>query len=116
MKQFFNLLDKEVYFRHLFFGILLSIFPIYYAYTMISIKVVVGIILLLWQVINIFAYPYSRFTYESICNFVIGENFFLINAFTLLLWKFVTMIMCFFGSIFIAPFGLLYLYINKNKK
>ncbi|MBO7476179.1 MAG: hypothetical protein J6T36_04535 [Campylobacter sp.] len=67
--------------------------------------------------ISALLYPYARFVYESIVNFIMGDNVFFINAFILLAWKFMVMMMLFLFAIFIAPIGLLYLwyYHNKNK-
>ncbi|MBO7369499.1 MAG: hypothetical protein J6U11_00420 [Campylobacter sp.] len=67
--------------------------------------------------ISALLYPYARFVYESIVNFIMDDNVFFINAFILLAWKFMVMMMLFLFAIFIAPIGLLYLwyYHNKNK-
>lgn len=63
-------------------------------------------------------YPYSRFVYESIVGFVMGENVFFINAIFMLIVKYFTMALCWAFSIFIAPIGLAYLYFyhTKNEK
>ncbi|QCI10679.1 hypothetical protein E6B08_04320 [Pseudomonas putida] len=55
-------------------------------------------------------YPYSRFVYESIVGFIMGNNLFVVPGLILLLVKFFTMIMCWFLAIFIAPLGLAYIY------
>ena len=41
-------------------------------------------------------YPYSRFVYESVINYILGENTFFVNAILLLLTKLFTMLLCWF--------------------
>lgn len=65
--------------------------------------------------ICILLYPYSRFVYETIIGFFIGDNIFFINAILMLIVKFFTMLLCFVFSIFIAPIGLVYLYFYHTK-
>ena len=61
-------------------------------------------------------YPYSRFVYESIMGFIMGENVFFVNALIMLFVKFITMMLCWLVAIFIAPIGLLYLYFHHSKR
>ena len=60
--------------------------------------------------INTLLYPYSRFVYESVVGFIVGNNVFFVNAVSMLIAKFITMVMCWSMAIFIAPLGLAYLY------
>lgn len=55
-------------------------------------------------------YPYARFVYESVVGFIMGNNVFFVNALLMLVVKAVSMLMCWFLAIFIAPLGLAYLY------
>ena len=66
-------------------------------------------------VINTLLYPYSRFIYERVIGFVLGDNFFLVNAILMLIVKFITMLMCWCFAIFVAPIGLAYLYYHHSK-
>lgn len=72
----------------------------------------------LYFIVCTFLYPYSRFVYESIINFIVGDNLFLLNALVLLIAKLFTMILCWGFAVFIAPIGLTYLYYyhTKNEK
>lgn len=70
---------------------------------------------LLMLAINTLLYPYSRFVYESIVSFVIGQNVFLVNALLMLAVKLMTMLLCWVCAIFIAPIGLAYLYIRHSR-
>lgn len=65
-------------------------------------------------VVNSLLYPYSRFVYEAIIDFIIGDNQFTVNALWMLAVKVTTMCFCWFGAVFIAPFGLIYLYIRNT--
>jgi len=61
-------------------------------------------------VISTLLYPYARFVYESIVGFIMGNNLFVVPALLMLLVKVITMFMCWFLAIFIAPIGLGYIY------
>lgn len=67
-------------------------------------------------VVNTPLYPYSRFVYESITKFIMGENVFFVNAFLMMLVKVMTMAICYMLAVFIAPVGLVYLYFHHNKQ
>ena len=60
-------------------------------------------------------YPYSRFVYESIFSFLIGDNFFLLPAIPMMMAKIFTMIVCFALAPMIAPIGLAYLYFRHSR-
>lgn len=60
-------------------------------------------------------YPYSRFVYESVIDYITGDNVFIVNAFAMLTVKFFTMLLCWLLAIFIAPVGLLYLFIRHSR-
>lgn len=60
-------------------------------------------------------YPYSRFVYESIFNFLIGDNFFMLPAVPMMMAKIFTMIVCFALAPLIAPIGLAYLYFRHGR-
>lgn len=66
--------------------------------------------------VSIPLYPYSRFVYESIVGFIMGQNIIFTNAVLFFVLKITTMFMCFFLAVFIAPIGLLYLYSRGIKQ
>ncbi|PKU26140.1 hypothetical protein [Telmatospirillum siberiense] len=70
-----------------------------------------------WLVVvaNTLLYPYSRFAYEGLVSFILGRNKFYMNALVLLLFKFLTMWMCWFVAVFIAPAGLIFLYVYHSR-
>ena len=115
MKKILGGLSVSDYLRHLFFGIIMAIFFIYMFYNLGRASIVAVLVF----TINALIYPYSRLLYESIVDFIFGNNVFFVNALFLLATKIITMLMCFGFAIFItAPAGLMYIYLyyqNKNK-
>ncbi len=101
-------LNKEYFFRQLFFGVLVAMFVLMNAPAS-------GLGNWVFTIISTLLYPYSRFVYESIINFIVGNNVFFGNAVFMLAVKFVTIVMCWVLAIFIAPIGLVYLYLRNNK-
>lgn len=67
-------------------------------------------------IINTFLYPYSRFVYESIVNFIMGDNVFFFNGIVFLVAKCITMIFCYLFATTIAPIGLIYLYFYHSRR
>lgn len=113
IQKTFGGLSKSYYFRHFTFGLIfVAIF------VCISLKSTNGIRTndAILFVVNAFLYPYSRFVYESVIGFIVGDNLFVLPAVAVLLAKLVTMIFCFMLAIFIAPIGLAYLYYYHTKQ
>lgn len=69
-----------------------------------------------WMLVCVPLYPYSRFVYESIVEFVVGNNIFIINAIIMMFVKIFTMLACLMFAPVIAPFGLAYLYFYHSRK
>ncbi|OBA00607.1 hypothetical protein [Halomonas sp. G11] len=64
---------------------------------------------------NALLYPYSRFVYEEVMGFLMGDNVFFVNALFMLIVKFFTIILCWGFAIFIAPLGLAYLFFYHRR-
>lgn len=83
MRDFFNKtfkgLNPSYYFRHLIFGIVISVL----VSNILKGEYSFGIIIL---TINALLYPYSRFVYESIIGFVMGNNVFFFQGKLFLLY------------------------------
>jgi len=108
----FGGLSLQYYMRQLIFGLLISgfvIFMLSHGAHGLSVKTIILLI------INSVLYPYSRFVYESIVNFIMGDNLFIVNTILLLAFKLMTMAMCWSAAILIAPIGLAYLYYHHSK-
>ncbi|SEG08992.1 hypothetical protein [Marinobacterium lutimaris] len=111
-RKTFGGLTTQYYLRQFFFGVLVAAFFIFMT---INAKQSMDIGSIIYAVIATLLYPYSRFVYESIVNFVLGDNVFFVNAIFMLIVKFFTIVMCWFLSIFIAPVGLAYLFYHHSK-
>ncbi|MCL1860244.1 MAG: hypothetical protein FWG52_01740 [Proteobacteria bacterium] len=106
-------LSKAYYFRQLIFGLVMFGLVLYLTmgqgegspFSFIP-----------FLTISTLLYPYSRFVYESIVDFIIGDNIFIGNAIVMLITKFITMFLCWGFAIFIAPIGLLYLYFYHSRQ
>ncbi len=105
----FGGLTKEYYFRNFLFG--LAIFVLYF-FTMKNKQ----ISFYAFFIPTLFLYPYSRFVYESVANFIVGENSFFVNMRFFFIMKLITVFLCFIFAIVIAPIGLLYLYFYHTKQ
>ena len=111
-------LSKAYYTRQFLFGLIFFILIVAISYngynytgktSILVTNIILGLICLL-------LYPYSRFVYESIIEYILGNNVFFVNAPLMLVTKLITMAICFIFSIFIAPIGLIYLYFYHSKQ
>lgn len=118
LSKTFGGLSRSYYIRQFLFGLIFFAFLLFIGYdsytrsgihSLLAVNIGYGLVCL-------FLYPYARFVYESIVGYILGENVFLVNAVFLLTAKFITMALCFFFSIFIAPIGLIYLYFYHSKQ
>ena len=110
----FGGLSRQYYLRQLFFG---SLFPL----------LMLGMVnlgskplgfppaMVIVCLVNTLLYPYSRFVYEGVVGFIMGNNVLYGNAFLFMFFKYMTMALCWGGAIFIAPVGLIYLYFHHSK-
>ncbi|MGB5772700.1 MAG: hypothetical protein WBM32_22955 [Crocosphaera sp.] len=104
----FGGLTFQYYFRQLVFSVILAMI-----WAMVNEEK--SIILWAYALANTFLYPYSRFIYESIIDFIIGDNIFIISGILLLTVKFFTMFLCWLLSLLIAPIGLIFLYFYHSR-
>jgi len=114
IKNLFTGLTKEYYLRQLFFGSL--IFTLITAMTLsgTSEKSNIGTIIIF--AINTILYPYSRFAYESIVEFILGDTILFSSVGIFSILKIITMFLCWMFAIFIAPVGLLIIYLYQRNQ
>ncbi len=110
IEKTFGGLTKQYYIRQFIFGL---IFPVIFSQGIQQITPLLAGIG--WVVVSAFLYPYSRFVYESVMDFIMGENVFWVDGLMWLVVKFFTMGICWCFAIFIAPIGLVYLYFYHSK-
>ncbi|HEY1719852.1 MAG TPA: hypothetical protein VGG27_01305 [Magnetospirillaceae bacterium] len=108
----FGGLSRPYYLRHFLFGL---IFPALFIWNGIHKPQTLDVGLCVLMVVNTLLYPYSRFVYESIMRFIIGDNVFFVRPLFMVAMKFFTMLACWGLAIFIAPLGLAYLYYRHTK-
>jgi hypothetical protein len=112
----FGGLSRQYYFRNFVFGLIYpALFWFMASHANKSIPIMSAIVTVIFLAINTLLYPYSRFVYESIVDFIMGRNVFFVNAFVMLFVKWVTMTLCWTFAIFIAPIGLAYLYFAHGR-
>ena len=90
-------LQPAYYLRHF---ILISPLPLF-------ILTVQGVALI---TVSWFLYPFSRFVYESVVNWIMGDNILIANALIWLIAKLFTMALCFSFAIFLAPIAWIYIF------
>jgi hypothetical protein len=112
IKKTFGGLSAQYYIRQLFFG---SLFAALIIYVVLNGGKPVQLSMIALLAINTFLYPYSRFVYESVVGFIMGNNVFFVNAIFMIIFKIFTMMLCWSFAIFIAPIGLAYLYYHHSK-
>ncbi|MEA9994307.1 hypothetical protein QN382_19135 [Pseudomonas sp. 10B1] len=112
IRKSFGGLSTSYYLRHFVFGAVLLVLMVWLS---IQSKAPVKVSFLVFSVLSTILYPYSRFVYERIVGFVMGENVFFVNAILMLMVKSITMLLCWFLAVFIAPIGLAYLYFAHSK-
>ncbi len=106
-------LSKEYYIRQFLFGLALSGIMLF---MLMQREGDMPWYIFMLGIVNMFLYPYSRFVYESIVNYIMGDNVFFVNLVVIFFAKIITMIMCLQFAWVIAPFGLAYLYYYHNKE
>lgn len=112
LRMTFGGLSAQYFLRQLFFGTLLALFFLWVAARGVT-PVSAGMIV--FFTVSTLLYPYSRFVYEQIVGFIVGDNVFFANAVFALMLKFTTMAMCWAFSIFVSPIGLLWLYFYHRR-
>lgn len=105
-------LNTSYYIRQLVFGGVISALMIWFIKSNHGINIPTTIVF----VVNGFLYPYSRFAYESIVSFIIGDNVFYVKTVLALSVKFFTMLICWVFAFCIAPVGLICLYFLNSKR
>ncbi|CAJ0816523.1 hypothetical protein [Ralstonia flaminis] len=108
----FGGLSRPYYFRHFLFGL---IFPAFLFFFASNAGKPIPYQLILFSLVSTALYPYARFVYEGVMNFILGNNVFFVNAVVMLFAKFSTMLICWAFAIFIAPIGLVYLYFRHSR-
>lgn len=105
-------LSAPYYIRQFLFGL---IFPALMITVLNRSESGIAIGMWLLLIINTLLYPYARFVYESVINYIQGGHLFIVNALFMLAIKCITMLLCWLFALLIAPIGLAYLYHHHTK-
>lgn len=105
-------LDNKYYFKQLILGL---IFLAVFYFISSKLTIGIGVSLIALAVVKTLLYPYSRFIYEKIVDLMVGNKVFSVHAIFLWSAKLITMYLCWFFAVFIAPVGLCYLYYYNTK-
>jgi hypothetical protein len=107
IRKTFGGLTAGYYFRHLAF----SAVALYFLNKATGVfQPPVPIWIYVWAGASALLYPFSRFVYESIVAFVLGDNIFALPILLILFVKIWTMMACLALALVIAPIGLAWLY------
>ncbi|RQP22462.1 hypothetical protein [Piscinibacter terrae] len=112
IQKTFGGLAPSYYFRHFVFGL---IFPAMFFFAMSRSPNPQPLAAYVILVVNTLLYPYARFVYEGVVGFFMGDTVLIVNLFLMLFVKVMTMAVCWGGALFIAPIGLLYLFIHHSR-
>lgn len=118
IQKTFGGLSKQYYIRQFLFGCIFAAGLIAIAIHSNNLSPDTGKLLggISMAVVFTFLYPYSRFVYESIVGYIMGDNVFFLNAGLMMCCKAMTMVFCWALSVFIAPIGMIYLYFYHSKR
>jgi hypothetical protein len=110
----FGGLDKAYYFRQLFFGALLPVFIIFISSQSPTAKPM-PVSAMFYFGINTLLYPYSKFVWDSVKDFLMGNTVITLALPLFLLVKLFTIVICWGLAIFVAPIGLIWLWWHHSK-
>ncbi|CAH0533141.1 hypothetical protein VST7929_01002 [Vibrio stylophorae] len=108
LRKTFGGLSKQYYIRQFIFSIPFLALLLFTELKSESISVIK---LLVFTSLS-FIYPYSRFVYESVVKYIMGNNILIVNLPLMLAVKAFTMFFCYMMGFVIAPIGLAYLYFH----
>ena len=108
----FGGLSLQYYVRQFLFGL---VFPAFALFMLSRGPHPIQISVIALFIVNSLLYPYSRFVYEGVVGYLIGQNAFFVNVFFMLFVKAITMLLCWSFALFVAPIGLAYLYYHHSK-
>lgn len=107
-------LSKQYYIRQFLFGL---IFPaIFFFIFSQEGENGMPMNLIFLCIVNSLLYPYSRFVYESVVDYILGDTVLFSSVFWMATMKYITMSLCWSVAILVAPIGLVYLYFYHNSR
>lgn len=108
-------LDNKYYFRNFIFGLPFGVFFVYLTLNG-GADVKDYYFKLIYTILSTILYPYAKYVYDSIRDFIMGDNILFTSLFLALILKYIVIALVWVFSIFIAPVGLIYLYFYHMKQ
>lgn len=110
----FGGLPPGYYVRQLLFGLF---FPVFLFLSSTHGKAVLALPLHLQVILALdtLLYPYSRFVYESVTGYIVGNTVLVFPAILYGSVKLLTMLFCWGFAFFVAPVGLVWLYYRNGR-
>lgn len=117
LQKTFAGITRTFYWRQFLFGLLFYI-PLMYQYLKLlkAEDTYTSVFMILILSTMQFLFPYARFVYHSITDFLLGGNVLIVNVFIMLIYKFIMRAICWAFSPILALFGLIYLYFYHSRK
>jgi len=108
----FGGLSKAHYARHFIFGLIIAtcVMWVYMTGHYPNRSDVIAV-----MVLDTVLYPYSRFVYEGVVAFIVGNHEFFFDLRDLVAFKMMTMALCWLFAVVLGPIGLVYLYFRHGK-
>ena len=114
MKNIILGLRKEYLIRQYFFGLGMAAVAVWFVLTFNKnsehLLLIFG-----FFVLNTLLYPYARYAYEMILEWILGRNVFLFEAWFFVLGKAILMFLCWWFAIFLAPVGFFLIWMHQKK-
>ncbi|CAE6794759.1 hypothetical protein R75465_04665 [Paraburkholderia aspalathi] len=110
----FGGLPPRYYVRQFLFGLFFPAFLLFastHGKGLLALPVHLQVILAL----DTLLYPYSRFVYESVVGYIVGDNAFIFPVILFGATKLFTMLFCWAFAIFVTPIGLIWLYFRSDR-
>ncbi|WP_343675190.1 hypothetical protein [Paraburkholderia heleia] len=112
LERSFGGLSPRYYVRQFLFGLALFLFlAVRHGKMLLALPVHLQMIL----VLNAPLYPYSRFVYESVASFIVGDSVLVLPTLLHVTIKVFTMVLCWGFASLIAPVGLAWLYLRSGR-
>lgn len=109
--QAFMGISRKYYFRQLFFA---GIFTAIFLWWMITKSPKFSLWWCPFYIITALIYPYSKFVYDTITDFLIGDNVIIYESGLFLIIKLVALTLCYGFAFLVAPIGLLMIYFMQK--
>ena len=114
IKSIFSSLKPHYLIRQYLFGLPYFVFFVAFIMGSRNVYPLGKVLFTVYFTISLVLYPFAMFVYDSIISFLLGEMVIISNVFIVMIWNIIKIFWIFLFSIFIAPFGIIFLYIRSR--